>query len=226
MNDIQTGSPVQEDVKMQAADNLLYIAIKYKTAIIGVLVLLVCLGTGLFFWMRHQQNSAQEAAIQLSRIAPLLDSKEYRSAINGEGQITGLKKIVETYGDTPSGNMAALLLANAYYSIGEYDSALKVFKTVSIENNDLAAAALAGSGACYDNKNQFAQAATSYQDASKKAENTVLKSLYLAHAADSYKETNQLQKAAELYKKIIADWPGSTGAAMAQRSLWQISGKL
>ena len=122
--------------------------------------------------------------------------------------------------------MATLLLANAYYSIKDFDSALKVFKSVSIENKDLAAAALAGTADSYVGKNQLSLAAESYQEASKKAENTVLKAQYLAHAADSYQALNQLQKASELYTRIIADYPGSTGAALAQRSLWKISGKL
>jgi predicted negative regulator of RcsB-dependent stress response len=230
MNDIQSGTPVQQSVKPSTEDNFLYLAIKYKGAVISVLVLLACLGAGTFFWMRHQQTSEQEAALQLSRIAPLLDRGEYRIAINGEGKIAGLKKIADEYAGkfmgTPSGNMANLLLANAYYSIKEFDNALKVFKTVSIKNDDLAAAALAGAGDCYTNKNQFALAAENYQEASKKAENTVLKAQYLAHAANSFQQTNQLKKAAEVYTKIIADYPGTTGAAVAQRSLWQISGNL
>ena len=107
--------------------------------------------------------------------------------------------------------MATLLLANAYYSSKDFDSALKVFKSVSLENKDLAAAALAGAGDSYVGKNQLGLAAESYQEASKKAENSVLKAQYLTHAADSYQATNQLQKASELYTKIIADYPGSTG---------------
>ncbi len=226
MSDIQKNLPLQGEAKSSTADNLLFIAIKYKNAIIGVLVLIVCLGAGTFFWMRQQQSSEQEAALQLSRVAPLFDQGDYKAAINGKGQIAGLKKIADEHRGSPSGNMAALLLANAYYSVSEYDSALQVFKTVSTGNNDLAAAALAGTGACYSNKNQFAQAAESYQEASKKAENSVLKSQYLAHAADCFQQLKQLKKASELYTKIIADYPGSTGAAMAQRALWQISGQL
>ncbi|MCX6180094.1 MAG: tetratricopeptide repeat protein [Chlorobiales bacterium] len=225
MKEIQTGTPVLQNVKPLAEDNLLYFAIKYKTAFIAVLVLLVCIGTGSFFWMRHQQTSEQEAALQLSRIAPLLDRGEYKAAISGVGSISGLKKISDDYSGTPSGNMASLLLGNAYYSIKDFDSALKVFKSVSIKNNDLAAAAFAGAGDSYVGKNQLGQAADAYQEASKKAENTVLKAQYLDHAADSYQAINQLQKASELYTKIIADYPGSTGAALAQRSLWKISGR-
>ena len=159
-----------------------------------------------------------------------MDQGEYGSAINGKGHVSGLKKIAEEYAGkytgTPSGNMANLLLANAYYSNREYDRALSVFKSVSIANNDLAAAALAGAGDCLVNKQQFALAAQSYEEASKKADNSSLKAQYLAHAASSLQQARQLAKASELYKKVIADYPGSTGAATAQRSLWQISGNL
>ena len=230
MNDIQSGTPVQQSVKPSTEDNLLYIAIKYKSAIIGALIFIVCLGAGSFFWIRQQQTRELEAALQLSRIAPFLDRGESNIAINGDGKIAGLKKIADEYSGkyagTPSGNMANLLLANAYYSINEFDTALKVFKTVSIKNNDLAAAALAGAGDCYIGKNQFVQAAENYQEASKQAENNVLKAQYLTRAANCFQQTNQLNKAAELYTKIIADYPGTTGAATAQRSLWQISGNL
>ena len=226
MKEIQSGAPVQQNIKPSAEDNLLYVAIKYKAVIIGVLVLLLCIGGGIFFWMQHQKTSEQEAALQLSRVAPILDRGEYKTAITGTGNLPGLKKIADDYTGTPSGNMASLLLANAYYSIKDFDSALKVFKSVSIENKDLAAAALAGAGDSYVGKNELGLAAESYQEASKKAENSVLKAQYLAHAADSYQAVNQLQKASELYTKIIADYPGSTGAALAQRSLWKISGKL
>jgi tetratricopeptide (TPR) repeat protein len=230
MNDIQSATPVQQNVKPSTEDNFLYFAIKYKAAVISALVVLACLGAGTFFWMRNQQSSEQEAALQLSRIVPLLDRREYRAAINGQGQVAGLKKIADEYSGkylgTPSGNMANLLLANAYYSLKEFDNALTVFKTVSIKNDDLSAAALAGAGDCYFSKNQFELAAESYQEASKKAENIVLKAQYLTLAANSFQQKNQFNKAAEIYTKIIADYPGTTGAAVAQRSMWQISGNL
>ncbi|WP_076790492.1 tetratricopeptide repeat protein [Chlorobium sp. KB01] len=226
MNDIKTTSQAPQTVKPAAEENLLYIAIKYKNALIGVVLLLLCLGAGTYFWMQQRQANEQQASLQLSRVAPFLDSGKFSAAINGDGNIPGLKKIAAEYPGTPSGNMAALLLANAWYLSGDYTNALNTFKTVSIANKDLAAAALAGAGACYINRNQFIQAAESYQEASKKAENEVLKAQYLVKSAESLQQTNQIKKAAELYTKIIDDYPGSTAAAVAQRSLWQVSGKL
>ena len=226
MNKIQPSTPAQQTEKLSASETLLFVALKYKTAIIGALVLLICLGGGTFFWMRQQQTNEQEAAMQLSRVMPALGTGNYQAAISGEGKVLGLKKITAQYGGTPSGKMATLLLANAYFSNGEYDSALKVFKTLSIADNDLAAAGLAGTAACYSNTNQFPLAAENYLAASEKAENKALKSQYLAHAAENYQQANQLKKASELFTKVIDDYPGTTGAALSQRSLWQISGNL
>jgi tetratricopeptide (TPR) repeat protein len=226
MNEIQTGAPAQNNEKLELADHLLYIAIKYKNALIGALVLIVCIGGGVFFWIQNQQNREQEAALQLSRVAPYFDHKEFGIAINGQGKMSGLKKIADDYAGTSSGNMASLIIANAYYLNGNIDSALKAFKSVSIDNRDLAAAALAGAGACYFEKKQFTEAASAFDDASKKAETTALKSLYLAKEANCFRQANQLAKAAELDRKIIADYPLSQGAAIAQQTLWQISGNL
>jgi predicted negative regulator of RcsB-dependent stress response len=226
MNDIQTGAPLQNEGKTELIDTLLFIAIKYKNVLIGALIAVILVVGGIFFWLRNQQTREIEASLELSRIALYLDQGLYATAINGEGKTPGLKKIADDFSGTPSGNMASLLLANAYYATGNLDSALKAYKAVSIGNKDLAAAAIAGTGACYLEKNKFSEAAKSYHDASEKAESTALKALYLAKEANSYRQSNQLPKAAELYKTIVDKYPMTQGAAIAQQSLWQISGKL
>ncbi|NTU96454.1 MAG: tetratricopeptide repeat protein [Chlorobiaceae bacterium] len=226
MNGNQTGAPVSNEGKTEFADTLLYILIKYRNVLIGALIAIVIAGAGVFLWVRNQQERESEASLQLSRIGPYLDQGMYATAINGEGKNSGLKKIADDFSGTPSGSMASLLLANAYYATGNFDSALKAYGDVSIGNRDLAAAALAGAGACHFEKNRFGDAAKSYHDASEKAESTALKALYLAKEANCYRQSNQLAKAAGLYRNIIDNYPMSQGAAISQQSLWQISGKL
>lgn len=221
---------MEQSVKPSSEENFLYLVMKYKTAVVTLLIIAFSAGAGTFFWMRYQKTQEQEAALQLSRIAPALDQGDIYTAINGKGSIAGLKKIADDYAGkytgTPSGNMANLLLANAYYSNKKYSKALPIFKAVAIANDDLAAAALAGAGDCLFNTNQFQQASEQYQNAATKAENSALKAQYLAQAANSHRQLKELAKASELYKKIVAEYPGSTGAALAQRALWQISGNL
>jgi len=226
MNGNQTAPQVSNQAKPELADTMLFIVIKYKNALIGALVAIVLLGGGIFFWLRNQQERETQASLELSRVAPYLDQGMYGVAINGQGKTPGLKKIADDYSGTPSGSMASLLLANAYYASGNLDSALKAYKAVSINNKDLSAAAAAGAGFCYFEKNQFAEAASSFHEASEKAESTALKALYLAKEGTCYRQSGQLAKAAELFKSIVDKYPASQGAAIAQQSLLQISGKL
>jgi len=225
MTQMQTEpSKSPEQAKPDATDNLLYIVIKYKNALIAVLVLLAAAGGATAFWLNHQKAAEQEASLKLSTVAPLLDRREYRKAIDGTPANPGLKSISGKYGSTASGRMSSLLLANAYYALGQPDSALAVYKGITMKNRDLAAAVLAGTGACQAEKKQFAQAASAYEEASEKAENKALKAQYLVSAADNHLDSGKRDKALELYKKAIADYPGSTGAALSQRALWQMSG--
>jgi tetratricopeptide (TPR) repeat protein len=224
MTQIQTEQSQQEAMKPDAADNLLYIVIKYKNVLIGLLLVLIAIGGGTAFWLNHQKTAELEASLHLSKIAYLLDRGDFRKAIDGTPGNSGLKSISVDYSGTPSGKMASLLLANAYYSLGQPDSALAVYKGISLNNKDLAAAVLAGTGASHAKKKQYGDAATSYAEASEKADNKTLKAQYLVNAADNYLDSGNSEKAEELYKKTVDDFPGSTGAALAQRSLWQMSG--
>jgi tetratricopeptide (TPR) repeat protein len=225
MTEIKPDTLKQQPVKEKLVDQLLYIVIKYKTALIITLALIITAGAGIFFWIRYQDTSEKEAALHLSRIAPLVDLGQYRAAIDGDSKIPGLKKIDEKYGHVLSGKMAGLLLANTYYALRQPDSALTVFNRLSFNNKDLSAAALAGSGDCYTEKKQFDNAAKAYEKAAETAENSTLKAQYLASAADSYLATKDVKKASDFYTRIIADYPGSTGAILSQRALWQISGQ-
>ena len=47
--------------------------------------------------MQHQKTSEEEAALQLSRVAPFLDRGAYKTAINGAAKIPGLKKMSDDY---------------------------------------------------------------------------------------------------------------------------------
>lgn len=215
----------RKDPKTSAGDKLLYIVIKYKNLLIGALVFIVLVGAGTAFWMKYRQAQEEETSLQLSKITPFFDRGEYRKAIDGTGSVPGLRTIATKNGGTPSGKMASLLLANAYYWLGMPDSALAVYSDLTMKSPDLAAAVLAGTGACHAEKSEFAKAASAYEEAAMKAKNATLKAHYLASAADNYLDGGKREKAVKLYKKTIAEYPGSTGAALSQRSLWQISGR-
>ncbi|MDT9546935.1 MAG: tetratricopeptide repeat protein [Chlorobium phaeovibrioides] len=222
MNDIQQGGI--NDSASSAVDNLLFFGIKYKNALIGALLFFLLAGAGTYFWMSRQADRELEAGMKLSTLEQLLQSGDYRRAIKGDKETTGLESIATSYNGTRSGEMAALLLANAWYSLGEPDSALAAFQTASMKDPDLQAAVLAGKGACFSNRKEYGKAAENYEKASRKAENNALKASYLADTADCLAKDGKEEKARQRYNEIIETYPGSASASAAQRSLWKLSG--
>ncbi|KZK74188.1 MAG: hypothetical protein A3K90_02605 [Pelodictyon luteolum] len=220
-NDIQ---PTRTEGKKAALDNLLYFAIRYKNLISGALILILIGGAAVFFWTERQASREKEAAPILAAAAVAFDRGDFQKAINGGEKEPGLKTIAEQYNGTPSGEMAELLLANAYYAIGKPEDALKAFDAASPGSPDLAAAARAGKGACQNDLRHYEDAAKSFLSASDKAENNALKAQYLMASADSHLAAGDAEKAAEIFHQVVDRYPGSSGAGAAQQALWKISG--
>lgn len=239
---------MEPSVKPAGGETILYLGLKYRK-LISIVVSVVVVGVaGSLLWIRYQNHREKEAALKLSRIAIYLnpaltinqvngigeaDSKTkqpinpLRLAIEGDGPVIGLQEIVRQYGQgigkTPSGTMAKLLLANAWYSLGDINNAEKLFEEASPDDPDLAAGAIAGAADCHADKKEFELAAETYQKAAEKAGNNTLKAQYLASAASNLLAARQPAKATALCKTIIATYPNTTGSALAQRTLWQIT---
>jgi predicted negative regulator of RcsB-dependent stress response len=172
--------------------------------------------------MKQMESNEAKASLVLSAIMPVMDSGDFQKAVDGEKTMPGLKEIVSKYGNTPSGNMARLFLASAYYSLNKPDAALAMYGSFSNKNKDLEAAALAGTGACHTQLKQFATAADDYQNAS--AENETLKGQYLNKSADNRLLAGDSVKAKAVYNDVIKQFAGTSAAAVAQRSLWRLEG--
>ncbi|ABB23368.1 tetratricopeptide repeat protein [Pelodictyon luteolum] len=220
-NDIQ---PIRTEEKKTAVDNLLYFAIRYKNLIAGALILILIGGAAIFFWTERQASRENEAAPMMAAAAMAFDRGDFQRAIDGTEKEPGLKTIAEQYNGTPSGEMAELLLANAYYAIGKPKDALKAFDAASPVSPDLAAAAIAGKASCQSDLQQYDAAAKSFLSASEKAENNALKAQYLMAAADCRLGAGDTEKAGELFGQVVDRYPGSSGARAAQQALWKISG--
>lgn len=223
MNDLNM-PPAGREEKASAAETLLFALVGHKNLIIGALAVLIALGAGAFFWIQRQAAKEKEAAPLLSVAAAAYDRGDFEGAIAGTDEAPGLKTLSEQYDGTPSGEMAELLLANAYFTTGSTREALEAFSRVSLKSPDLKAAALAGKAASESDLGEYAAAAGSFEAASRAAENTALKAQYLTAAGQCRMEAGEAEKAGKLFREVIDRYPASTGAGAAQRSLWRISG--
>jgi len=177
-------------------------------------------------WYVGQRSRDNELAnTQLAKILPYVDQGKYELAVNGVLQegIHGLQSIVDEYGSTKAGNIAAFYLANSYFALGQYDKALEYYKSVSVSDKMITASALAGAGACYETKKEFGEAAACYEKAALRNMTPAFAPDYLRQAAVSYAAAGKKDKAVELLKTLKKEYPSAPEAREADRFIAEFS---
>ncbi len=176
-------------------------------------------------YINNRNANNEKAGTQLGEIFQYYDNNQFLLAIDGvpERNIVGLRSIVDNYGSTKAGELARFYLANCYYQLGRYDEALKQFEDFSAGEPLLVTSRLAGIGACYEAKSEYADAASSFEKAAMKYPSDVGAAELLNNAARDYAKVGNKERALELYKKIKKDYPKSTVARDVDRFIAELS---
>ncbi len=194
---------------------------EYKQQIlIGVAALAIIL-FGIFWYVNSNKEKNREATIAISKVLPLYNSGSYQEAIDGKPgtDIIGLKQIVEDYGGTEQGNYAKIYLANSYYYLGKYDEALKYYEDYSGDNEIFKATAYAGIAACYEAMGKHEDAAEYFEKAANVSQFNAHNPEYILNAAINYLESNEKDKAKELFQVIRKKYKKSFIVREAERYL-------
>jgi predicted negative regulator of RcsB-dependent stress response len=215
MNEMNTARAPQALPKPTLIDLLL----EKKQLVIALILIIAVTAGGVFFWMQKTKADEEKASLALSKVVPWIETGDSARATKE------LKVIINSYGGTPSGNVAKLYLGTIYYTMNRPGEALAMYNAFSSGNKDLQASALAGAASCNVQKKAYAAAAEGFEKASATAENEALKAMYLNKAAESDIAAGKPDKAVKLFDQIIKNWPGTSSAAVAQRSLWRLAGQ-
>jgi tetratricopeptide (TPR) repeat protein len=193
----------------------------FSWGITGLVVLFVA---GVIYFNNRSANE-EKATTALGEILRYYDKGEYQTAINGvpEKNVVGLKDIVDGYGGTHSGDLAKFFLANCYYSMGNYDEALKYFDDFGGNYSPLRASAVAGVAACYEAKGDNKKAAEYFERAASKSGDPQSSPEYLRNAARDYALSGKKERAIELLKKLKKEYPASMYVRDADRMLAEFS---
>lgn len=188
------------------------------TSLVAVIILIVVL-------VNNRNANNEKAAAELGKVLPIFDGNQFQQAVDGvpERNITGLKSIVDNYGNSTAGESARFYLANAYYNLGRYDDALAQFDDYSPNDDVLAVSRLAGIASCYEGKGQPAEAGSNFEKAATKYADDIAAAENLAHAARNYTQAGNKERALELYKKIKKDYPKSAAARDVDKFIAQLS---
>lgn len=190
----------------------------------GITGLVVLFIAGVIYFNNRSAND-EKATTALGEILRYYDKGEYQTAINGvpEKNVVGLKDIVDEYGGTHSGDLAKFFLANCYYSLGNYDEALKYFDDFGGSYSPLRASAVAGVASCYEAKGDNKRAAEYFERAASKSGDSQSSPEYLRNAARDYALSGKKERAIELLKKLKKEYPTSTYVRDADRMLAEFS---
>ncbi len=198
-------SPIQAFVqKNQKTINIVALSV------IGIVVIIFVLR---FFVLKSTEEKENKASVALSRILPYIDAADYNKALYGDKakkvrgeNVIGLIEIVEKYGGTPQGKLAALYAGNCFLQLNKYREAIDYFEKASKAKAAIVKeGANAGKAASYEFLKDYRNAAKHWELAAELALPIGVKDRYRYFAALCYEKINQKDKAEAFYREIIGN---------------------
>lgn len=178
------------------------------------------------------QSKATESQIALARARVSYDKGDYLAAINGDSIVKysktekplGLKGVVEEYGSTNAGKMAALMLANCYMGLGKTKEAKGFYEEATSGGYDLTrSGGYAGLAAINEAEGKAGEAAENYQKAVKEDKVGVNAADNILNAAKNFEKAGKKDDAISGYKEIVTKYGNSNANTEARLALARLN---
>jgi tetratricopeptide (TPR) repeat protein len=176
--------------------------------ILGAVVLLIL---AFFAWKYlYMKPLAEEAQSKVFWAEKWFEKDSLNLAINGHGDTLGFARMVDEYGNTPSGNLSHYYLGICYRAKGNYKDAIKQFQ--DYDGNDLLVGTIAtGSiGDCYMEEGNAEEAISYYLKAASQNNNAFTSPIYLKKAGLAYEDQKNYAEALKVYQKIKTEFNETT----------------
>ena len=164
------------------------------------------------------QEMLYEAQYMMEQTSP-----DFAIALNGDENTPGFAEVAEQYGNTPAGNLAKMYAAACALRLGDFDAAeqyINGYKNVKGVPGELVNAMAAGiKGDIAVEKDDYAKAASLFEQAAKQSNNEFSTPMYLKKAALAYSAIGNKAKAVENYTKVASDPQYGAGAQEQLKAL-------
>ena len=148
---------------------------------------------------------------------------DFAVALNGDENTPGFAEVAEQYGNTPAGNLAKMYAAACALRLGDFDAAQKYingYKNVKGIPGELVNAMAVGiKGEIAVENEEYAKAATLFEQAAKQSNNEFTTPMYLKKAALAYNAAGDEAKAKKCYETIEKEYSRSVEARDAIKNL-------
>ena len=187
-----------------------------KQLLIGLLVVVIIVGGYFGYEYAIKRPRAVKAAEMMFVAEQLFAAEDYATALEGDGSNAGFLDVVEQYGSTRTGRLAAHYAGICYMKTGDMDAALDYlgrYKAVKGAPGVIINAQNLGlQGDIYTDKGDYAKAEEMYRKAVDAADNVLSTPYYLRKLAFVYAEQGKTDKALEACKRIKTDYSSSLEA--------------
>ncbi len=154
----------------------------------------------------------QQASQAVDFASYYMENENYATALNGDGEKIGFLDIVNKYGSTKAGKLAAYYAGVCYLKEGNYNEAIEYFKKYTNDDKVLSAMALGLTGDCYLQLGDQQNAVSYYEKATKKNPNDFTTPMFLVKLGMTHEIMGNYNKALDTYKTLKKDYPLSNEA--------------
>lgn len=187
---------------------------KLLLTILAVAVLLV--GGYFAYTYLHAHPRADRAANEMFVAEQIFAEGDFETALNGDGNNAGFIEIVDNYGRTRPGRLAAHYAGICYYKLGDMDSALEYLVKYRSAKGATAAVINAQNyglqGDIYSDMGEYARALDLYNKAVAAGNNILTTPFFLKKSAEMNIQLGNNARAREAYERIKREFGNSVEA--------------
>lgn len=194
---------------------------KSLTVIVAAILAIVAIYFG--YKRLYLAPKENEARSQIFQAQYYFEQDSFRLALNGNENDLGFLQIANKYGMTKTGNLANYYVGICYREMGEYQKAIDYLKKFDAGDQMVTPIAYGAIGDCYVELSQLKEAAKFYLKAAKYVKNEFTSPIFFKKAGMVYEELNQYDKALDLYKTILNEYPKSIEARDIEKDIARLN---
>lgn len=177
--------------------------------LLGVVIGIILLALAYFIYQNfYQKPRIKEAETALYHAEKQFQQDSFKLALLGPGGGNmGLVDIIDSYGGTPSANLANYYAGVSYLHLGKYEVAIDYLKNFNADGNITPNLKYGTIGDAYSELKDYDQAISFYKKAGHAAENELLAPYYLKKLGLLYEMQGKYSDAVATYKEIEIKYP-------------------
>ncbi len=208
-----------QNVENALSKTELFIEKNQKTIwiVLGIIIAIVLIIFGIK--KSYLDPRSEEASKQIFKAQQQFEKGQYEAALNGDGNYLGFLSIVDEYGSTKSGKLAAYYAGICYINQGKFNEALSMLEKFKGSDQILAPLSYGLMGDCYMQLDDVQKAISKYEKGASMRTNNFATPMLLQKLGASCEIAGDNAKALKAYETLKKDFPLSNEAFEIERNI-------